>query len=145
MGCMFLLKPSEKLKVICIFFPFCVTALERIHVIALFVLRLMGKVISYEYLMLCVHMFYQLLSLQEPWTSILDDGLAASFVALATDSLEDDSQLTSKLLMNQIHIWEYQRMFTPKFCSKLIVVRWKVNQGKKEMFNPLSDASIPTV
>jgi hypothetical protein len=59
--------------------------------------------------------------------------------------LEDDSQLTSKLLMNQIHIGEYQRMFTPKFCSKLIVVRWKVNQGKKEMFNPLSDASIPTV
>jgi hypothetical protein len=152
MGCMCLLKPSKNFKVICILLSFCVTALERIHgfqlgdstlewkkkkwedfkerlskVIVLFVLCITGKVISY--LMLCVHMFYQLLSLQEPWTLILDDGLAASFVALATDSLEDDSQLTSKLLMNQIHIGEYQRMFTPKFCSKLIVVRWKVNQN----------------
>jgi len=36
----------------------------------------------------------KLLSLQEPWTLILDDGLAASFVAPATDSLEDDKQLT---------------------------------------------------
>ncbi|KAF8709849.1 hypothetical protein HU200_029562 [Digitaria exilis] len=42
----------------------------------------------------------KLLSLQEPWTLILDDGLAASFVAPATDSLEDDKQLT---------IEEYQR------------------------------------
>ncbi|RLN42624.1 hypothetical protein C2845_PM01G27500 [Panicum miliaceum] len=42
----------------------------------------------------------KLLSLQEPWTLILDDGLAASFVAPATDSLEDDDQLT---------IEEYQR------------------------------------
>ncbi|KAL5229784.1 hypothetical protein ABZP36_028560 [Zizania latifolia] len=42
----------------------------------------------------------KLLSLQEPWTLIMDDGLAASFVAPATDSLEDDSQLT---------IEEYQR------------------------------------
>ncbi|KAK3149268.1 hypothetical protein QOZ80_3AG0215130 [Eleusine coracana subsp. coracana] len=42
----------------------------------------------------------KLLSLQEPWTLILDDGLAASFIAAATDSLEDDSQLT---------IEEYQR------------------------------------
>lgn len=40
---------------------------------------------------------FQLLSLQEPWTLIIDDGLAASFVAPATDSLEDDNQLTSKL------------------------------------------------
>ncbi|GJN23236.1 hypothetical protein PR202_gb10868 [Eleusine coracana subsp. coracana] len=42
----------------------------------------------------------KLLSLQEPWTLILDDGLAASFIAPATDSMEDDSQLT---------IEEYQR------------------------------------
>lgn len=42
----------------------------------------------------------KLLSLQEAWTLIIDDGLAASFVAPATDSLEDDSQLT---------IEEYQR------------------------------------
>jgi hypothetical protein len=55
-------------------------------------------------------MLYQLLSLKEPWTLILDDELAASFVVPATDSLEDDSQLTSKLTlqMNQIHIGEYQ-------------------------------------
>ncbi|KAG8047503.1 hypothetical protein GUJ93_ZPchr0008g12870, partial [Zizania palustris] len=42
----------------------------------------------------------KLLSLQEPWTLIIDDGLAASFVAPATDSFEDDNQLT---------IEEYQR------------------------------------
>ncbi|CAL4919207.1 unnamed protein product [Urochloa decumbens] len=42
----------------------------------------------------------KLLNLQEPWTLILDDGLAASFVAPATDKLEDDKQLT---------IEEYQR------------------------------------
>lgn len=50
-------------------------------------------------------MFFQLLSLQEPWTLILDDGLAASFVAPATDLLEDDKQLTSKLPLtpSQIH------------------------------------------
>ncbi|KAJ1290582.1 hypothetical protein BS78_02G255000 [Paspalum vaginatum] len=42
----------------------------------------------------------KLLSLQEPWTLIIDDGLAASFVAPATDSLDDDSQLTME---------EYQR------------------------------------
>ncbi|KAL6636876.1 hypothetical protein ACP70R_024448 [Stipagrostis hirtigluma subsp. patula] len=42
----------------------------------------------------------KLLSLQEPWTLIIDDGLAASFVAPAADSLEDDSQLI---------IEEYQR------------------------------------
>ncbi|XP_066367499.1 LOW QUALITY PROTEIN: uncharacterized protein [Miscanthus floridulus] len=42
----------------------------------------------------------KLLSLQEAWTLIIDDGLAASFVAPSTDSLEDDSQLTME---------EYQR------------------------------------
>ncbi|WVZ60650.1 hypothetical protein U9M48_010642 [Paspalum notatum var. saurae] len=42
----------------------------------------------------------ELLSLKEPWTLIIDDGLAASFVAPATDSLDDDSQLTME---------EYQR------------------------------------
>ncbi|CAN6309236.1 unnamed protein product [Urochloa humidicola] len=42
----------------------------------------------------------KLLNLQEPWTLILDDGLAASFIAPATDKLEDDKQLT---------IEEYQR------------------------------------
>ncbi|CAD6207824.1 unnamed protein product [Miscanthus lutarioriparius] len=42
----------------------------------------------------------KLLSLQEAWTLIIDDGLAASFVAPATESLEDDSQLTME---------EYQR------------------------------------
>jgi hypothetical protein len=56
-----------------------------------------GKIIQGNRFIL--YMLYQLLSLQEPWTLILDDGLAASFVAPATDSLEDDSQLTSKLTL----------------------------------------------
>jgi hypothetical protein len=51
-----------------------------------------------------VNVFYQLLSLQEAWTLIIDDGLAASFVAPTTDSLEDDSQLTSKLTSSTIQI-----------------------------------------
>ncbi|KAG5553918.1 hypothetical protein RHGRI_011702 [Rhododendron griersonianum] len=35
-----------------------------------------------------------LLSLEEPWTLILDDALANSFVAPATDDIQDDHQLT---------------------------------------------------
>uniref|UniRef100_A0A0E0AWH4 Zinc finger ZPR1-type domain-containing protein n=1 Tax=Oryza glumipatula TaxID=40148 RepID=A0A0E0AWH4_9ORYZ len=45
----------------------------------------------------------KLLSLQEPWTLIIDDGLAASFVAPATDSLEDDNQLT---IEEYVRSWE---------------------------------------
>ncbi|KAJ3704285.1 hypothetical protein LUZ61_007990 [Rhynchospora tenuis] len=36
----------------------------------------------------------QLLSLEEEWTLIIDDALAASFVSPATDAIEDDKQLT---------------------------------------------------
>jgi len=36
----------------------------------------------------------QLLSLEEPWTLIIDDALANSFVAPVTDNIQDDSQLT---------------------------------------------------
>ncbi|XP_054779233.1 uncharacterized protein LOC129287105 [Prosopis cineraria] len=36
----------------------------------------------------------KLLSLEEPWTLILDDALANSFIAPATDDLKDDNQLT---------------------------------------------------
>ncbi|KAG5553920.1 hypothetical protein RHGRI_011702 [Rhododendron griersonianum] len=36
----------------------------------------------------------KLLSLEEPWTLILDDALANSFVAPATDDIQDDHQLT---------------------------------------------------
>ncbi|XP_037492415.1 zinc finger protein ZPR1 homolog isoform X2 [Jatropha curcas] len=35
----------------------------------------------------------KLLSLEEPWTLILDDGLANSFIAPATDDIKDDHQL----------------------------------------------------
>jgi hypothetical protein len=44
----------------------------------------------------------QLLELEEEWTLILDDALANSFIAPATDDFEADSQLTSKFL---ILIW----------------------------------------
>ncbi|XP_058209090.1 uncharacterized protein LOC131322015 isoform X2 [Rhododendron vialii] len=40
----------------------------------------------------------KLLSLEEPWTLILDDALANSFVAPATDDIQDDHQLTCKYL-----------------------------------------------
>lgn len=36
----------------------------------------------------------KLLNLEEPWTLIIDDALAASFIAPATDVIEDDKQLT---------------------------------------------------
>jgi len=66
----------------------------------------------------------KLLSLQEPWTLILDDALAASFVAPATDSLEDDNQLT---------IEEYQRS-------------WEQNEelGLNDMDTSSSDAAYNT-
>lgn len=41
----------------------------------------------------------QLLSLEEAWTLILDDALANSFVAPATDDLKDDNQLTCKFFL----------------------------------------------
>jgi zinc finger protein len=36
----------------------------------------------------------QLLRVEEPWTLELDDALANSFIAPATDRFEDDKQLT---------------------------------------------------
>lgn len=45
-----------------------------------------------------VRLVLQLLSLEEPWTLILDDALANSFVAPATDDIQDDHQLTCKYL-----------------------------------------------
>lgn len=39
----------------------------------------------------------QLLSLEKPWTLIIDDALANSFVAPATEDIKDDHQLTSKM------------------------------------------------
>uniref|UniRef100_A0A5B7BA03 Putative zinc finger protein ZPR1 isoform X1 n=1 Tax=Davidia involucrata TaxID=16924 RepID=A0A5B7BA03_DAVIN len=38
----------------------------------------------------------KLLSMEEPWTLIIDDALANSFVAPATDDIKDDHQLTSE-------------------------------------------------
>ncbi|XP_035550375.1 uncharacterized protein LOC108990430 isoform X2 [Juglans regia] len=39
----------------------------------------------------------QLLSLEEPWTLILGDALANSFVAPVTDDVKDDEQMTSQM------------------------------------------------
>jgi hypothetical protein len=44
----------------------------------------------------------QLLSLEEPWTLILDDALANSFVAPVTEEIKDDCQLTCKFWFLQI-------------------------------------------
>ncbi|CAM0943544.1 unnamed protein product [Alopecurus aequalis] len=44
----------------------------------------------------------KILSLQEPWTLVIDDALAASFVAPVTDLIEDDKQLL---------VEEYERSF----------------------------------
>lgn len=45
--------------------------------------------------------FVQLLSLEEAWTLVLDDALANSFIAPATDDLKDDNQLTCKFFLQQ--------------------------------------------
>ena len=42
---------------------------------------------------------FQLLSLEEPWTLILDDVLANSFIAPLTDDIKDDHQLTCKFFI----------------------------------------------
>lgn len=46
----------------------------------------------------------QLLSLEEAWTLILDDALANSFVAPATDDLKDDHQLTCKFFLVKVYV-----------------------------------------
>ncbi|KAL0912772.1 hypothetical protein M5K25_016175 [Dendrobium thyrsiflorum] len=46
------------------------------------------------------HKLKKLLDLEEPWTLILDDALASSFVAPVTDAIEEDKQL---------HVEEYER------------------------------------
>ncbi|KAF7842539.1 zinc finger protein ZPR1-like [Senna tora] len=45
----------------------------------------------------------KLLSLEQPWTLILDDALANSFIAPATDDLKDDNQLTFE---EYVRSWE---------------------------------------
>ena len=49
---------------------------------------------------------FQLLNVEEPWTLILDDALANSFIAPATDDIKDDHQLSCEffsLLSCQVH------------------------------------------
>uniref|UniRef100_A0A7C9CWJ2 Zinc finger ZPR1-type domain-containing protein n=1 Tax=Opuntia streptacantha TaxID=393608 RepID=A0A7C9CWJ2_OPUST len=50
----------------------------------------------------------KLLSLEEPWTLIIDDALANSFVAPVTDNIQDDSQLT---LEEYERTWEQNEEF----------------------------------
>ncbi|KAG9131744.1 hypothetical protein Leryth_009468 [Lithospermum erythrorhizon] len=45
----------------------------------------------------------KLLSLEEPWTLIIDDALANSFIAPAADDIKDDHQLTCKSLFHRSH------------------------------------------
>jgi len=46
----------------------------------------------------------QLLSFEQPWTLILDDELANSFIAPVTDDIKDDHQLTCKLLVYPAYV-----------------------------------------
>ncbi|KAK8470599.1 hypothetical protein PHAVU_003G000304 [Phaseolus vulgaris] len=54
----------------------------------------------------------KLLSLEEPWTLILDDALANSFVAPATDDLKEDNQLACKISNSDIKLYFEQIKFT---------------------------------
>lgn len=44
--------------------------------------------------LLCI---LQLLSLKKPWTLIIDDALAGSFISPAADSFEEDHKLVGKI------------------------------------------------
>jgi zinc finger protein len=46
----------------------------------------------------------KLLSFEQPWTLILDDELANSFIAPVTDDIKDDHQLTCKLLVYPAYV-----------------------------------------
>ncbi|XP_018819943.1 uncharacterized protein LOC108990430 isoform X3 [Juglans regia] len=48
----------------------------------------------YQVESLCMRCGENLLSLEEPWTLILGDALANSFVAPVTDDVKDDEQMT---------------------------------------------------
>ena len=50
-------------------------------------------------------MLLQLLSLEEPWTLIMDDALANSFVAPATDDIKDDDQLSCKFFFATLKLF----------------------------------------
>ncbi|KAL9276329.1 hypothetical protein ACSQ67_026129 [Phaseolus vulgaris] len=54
----------------------------------------------------------KLLSLEEPWTLILDDALANSFVAPATDDPKEDNQLACKISNSDIKLYFEQIKFT---------------------------------
>ena len=49
---------------------------------------------------------FQLLNVEEPWTLILDDALANSFIAPATDNIKDDHQLSCEFF--SLLSWQVQ-------------------------------------
>jgi len=53
----------------------------------------------------------QLLSLEQAWTLILDDALANSFVAPATDDLKEDNQLACKFSNSDFKLYSVQIKF----------------------------------
>jgi hypothetical protein len=63
--------------------------------------------------------------LEEPWTLILDDALANSFVAPVTEDIKDDHQMTCKFWFLQIsdHAAETQFIIVPMAKKKIIHLR----------------------
>lgn len=53
------------------------------------------------------------MSLKQPWTLIIDDALANSFVAPATDDIKDDKQLTCKSFLHLIKVCVRSFLFRP--------------------------------
>ena len=53
----------------------------------------------------------QLLSLEEPWTLILDDALANSFIAPVTEDIKDDHQLTCKFWFIEIFVYSVNTIY----------------------------------
>ncbi|CAI9108223.1 OLC1v1007777C1 [Oldenlandia corymbosa var. corymbosa] len=75
----------------------------------------------------------QLLSLEKPWTLIIDDALANSFVAPATDDIKDDHQLS---YVEYERSWEQNEEFglNDLDTSSADVAYYKVNEGASYTF-----------
>ncbi|KAI3717161.1 hypothetical protein L1987_68583 [Smallanthus sonchifolius] len=57
----------------------------------------------------------KLLNIEEPWTLILDDALANSFIAPATDDIKDDHQLTCNVFLGRCN----ERVRWNRFCEPM--------------------------
>ncbi|GAA0148743.1 hypothetical protein LIER_08101 [Lithospermum erythrorhizon] len=83
----------------------------------------------------------KLLSLEEPWTLIIDDALANSFIAPAADDIKDDHQLTCKSLFHRSHSLGVLCFVAPWNCIEEYERSWEQNEelGLNDMDTSAAD------